>query len=125
MDQRSQIQTFYQYHDNYIKTTAISKHLHSKITLPGVPAADDRLTARELELGTVAGFFSMIGIAFLAVHRKEDLANVLTSTGTLRLAKTTPHSSLELIRPGTRKNPVDTKDIERVEGILPSTLGHY
>jgi len=76
----------------------ISSQLHSHIPLP---AADDLLAARELELGTAEGFFSMISIAFLAAHREEDLTNVHTSTGTLGLAKSTPHSSLEPISPGT------------------------
>jgi len=66
-----------------------------------LPAADDLLAARELELGTAEGFFSVISIAFLAAHREEDLTNVHTSTGTLGLAKSTPHSSLEPISPGT------------------------
>lgn len=66
-----------------------------------LPAANDLLTAGELELGTAEGFVSMNSIALLAAHRKEDLANVHTSTGTQRLPESTPHSSLEPISPGT------------------------
>jgi hypothetical protein len=96
MHQTSQIQTFHPCCDLTSGSTA--KHLHSHIPLP---AADDLLAARELELGTAEGFFSVISIAFLAAHRKEDLTNVHTSTGTLGLAESTPHSSLESISPST------------------------
>ena len=64
-------------------------------------ALNDLLAARELELGTTQGFASMGSIVVLAAHRKEDLTNVHTSTGTLGLAKSTPHSSLEPISPST------------------------
>ena len=93
-------------------------------------ALNDLLAARELELGTTQGFASMGSIVVLAAHRKKDLTNVHPSTGTLRLAKGTPHSSLEPISPGTRKHLVDTQDMERVnpdpkvEGILSGRLGH-
>ena len=33
-------------------------------------ALNDLLAARELELGTAKGFFSVISIAFLVAHRK-------------------------------------------------------
>jgi hypothetical protein len=93
-------------------------------------ALNDLLAARELELGTTQSFTGMGSIAVLAPHRKEDLANVHPSAGTLGLAKGTPHSSLEPISPSTRKHLVDTKHMERVnpdpqvEGILSCRLGH-
>jgi hypothetical protein len=47
--------------------SSTAKHLHSHIPLS---APNDVLAARELELGTAKGFFSIISIAFLAAHRK-------------------------------------------------------
>ena len=88
------------------------------------------MATRELELGTTEGFAGMDSIVGLAPHRKEDLANIHPSTGSLWLPKSTPHSSLEPICPGTRKHLVDTEHMERVnpnpevEGILSCRLGH-
>jgi hypothetical protein len=107
-----------------------SNNINEVITHSPLSALNDLLAARELELGATQGFASMGSIVVLAAHRKENLTNVHPSTGTLRLAKGTPHSSLEPISPGTRKHLVDTQDMERVnpdpkvEGILSCRLGH-
>lgn len=93
-------------------------------------ALNNLLAARELELGASQSFTGMCSIVVLASNRKEYLTNVHPSTGALRLAKGTPHSSLEPISPSTRKHLVDTEDMERVnpdpkvEGILSCRLGH-
>ena len=93
-------------------------------------ALNNLLAARELELGASQSFTGMCSIVVLASNRKEYLTNVHPSTGALRLAKGTPHSSLEPISPSTRKHLVDTKDMEgvnpdpKVEGILSCRLGH-
>jgi hypothetical protein len=93
-------------------------------------ALNDLLATRELELGTTQSLAGMGSIAVLAAHRKENLANVHPSTGTLGLAKGTPHSSLEPISPSARKHLVDTEHMEgvnpdpEVKGILSCRLGH-
>lgn len=95
-----------------------------------LPALNDLLAARELELGTAEGLSGMDSIVRLAPHREEDLADSNTGTDTLWLPESTPHSSLEPISPGTRKHLVDTEHVEwvnpnpEVEGILSSRLGH-
>jgi len=93
-------------------------------------ALNDLLATRELELGATQSLTGMGSIVVLAAHRKENLANVHPSTGTLGLAEGTPHSSLEPISPSTRKHLVDTEHMEgvnpdpEVEGILSCRLGH-
>jgi len=95
-----------------------------------LPALNDLLATRELELGTTKGLSGMDSIVGLAAHRKEDLANGNTGTNSLWLTKSTPHTSLEPISPGTRKHLVDTEHMEwvnpdpEVEGILSCMLGH-
>lgn len=95
-----------------------------------LPALNDLLATRELELGTTKSLSCMDGIVGLAPHRKEDLANGNTGTDSLRLPESTPHTSLEPISPSTRKHLVDTEHMERVnpdpevEGILSCMLGH-
>ena len=93
-------------------------------------ALNDLLATRELELGATQSLAGMGSIVVLAAHRKENLANVDPSTGTLGLAEGTPHSSLEPISPSARKHLVDTEHMEgmnsdpEVESILPCRLGH-
>ena len=88
------------------------------------------MATRELELGATQSLAGMGSIVVLAAHRKENLANVHPSTGTLGLAEGTPHSSLEPISPSARKHLVDTEHMEgmnsdpEVESILPCRLGH-
>jgi len=95
-----------------------------------LPALDDLLATRELELSTTESLSGMDGIVGLAAHRKKDLANGNTGTDTLRLTKSTPHTGLEPISPSARKHLVDAQHMERVnpdpevEGILSCMLGH-
>jgi len=94
------------------------------------PALNDLLAAWELELGTTEGLSSMDSVVGLAAHRKKDLSNSDTSTDTLWLPESTPHSGLEPISPSARKHLVDAQHMERVnpdpevEGILSCMLGH-
>jgi len=95
-----------------------------------LPALDDLLAARELELGTTESLSGMDSVVGLAAHREKDLANGYTGADTLWLTESTPHSSLEPISPSTRKHLVDAQHMERVnpdpevEGILSCMLGH-
>jgi len=95
-----------------------------------LPALNDLLATRELELGTTESLSSMDSIVGLAAHRKKHLSDSNTGTDTLWLTESTPHSGLEPISPSTRKHLVDTQHMERVnpdpemEGILSCMLGH-
>lgn len=95
-----------------------------------LPALNDLLAARELELGTTESLSSMDSIVSLAAHRKKHLSNSDTGTDSLWLPESTPHSGLEPISPGARKHLVDAQHMERVnpdpevEGILSCMLGH-
>lgn len=79
-----------------------------------LPADNDLLTTRELELSTAESLLGMVAVVVLATNREEDLPNGDTGTCTLRLTESTPHSSLEPISPSTRKHLVDTKHMEWV-----------
>jgi len=102
----------------------------AKFSESPLPADDDLLTTRELELGTAKRFLGVIAVTILAADRQKHLANANPSASTLRLAKSTPHSGLEPISPSTGKHLVDPKNMERVnpnpkmESILPGIFGH-
>ena len=95
-----------------------------------LPANNDLLTTRELELCTSKGLLCVMTVAVLATHREQDLTDCNPSTSSLWLPKGTPHSSLEPISPSARKHLVDTQDMERMhphsqmEGILTRKLRH-
>ena len=112
---------------------------------------DDLLATGELVTGTTESLLDDGGVLVLGTDRKDDLANVDTGDGTVRLAPGTTHTSLESrervavrrelykrktprernvpIGSGTRQHLVDTEDVEgvdtdpHVEGILSRGLG--
>ena len=95
-----------------------------------LPADNDLLTARELELSTAKSLLSMWAIRVFATDWQKNLTDANTSTNTLGLTKSTPHASLKPISPSTWQHLVDTQHMERVnpdpqvESILARKLGH-
>ena len=56
---------------------------------------DDLLATGELVTGTTESLLDDGGVLVLGTDRKDDLANVDTGDGTVRLAPGTTHTSLE------------------------------
>lgn len=111
-----------------LKTLATRQAKRSK-HIP-LPADNDLLAARELELGTAKGLLGMVAVAVLAPDWEQDLTDGNPSTCTLWLSKSTPHTSLEPISPSAGKHLVNTENMEGVdphsqmESILSSKFGH-
>jgi len=91
---------------------------------------NDLLPSGELVTSTAESLHDDRGILLLATDREDDLTNVHTGNGTVRLAPGTTHTSLQPISTGAGQHLVDTDDMEGVhthaqmERILAARLGH-
>lgn len=111
MNQTSQIQTFRQCCDLTLGSTGKASSFPTYHFLPRMIFC--RLG--NLNLARRRASSAWLALLSFASHRKDDLTNVHASTGTLRLAESTPHTSLEPISPSTWKHLVDTKEMERMD----------
>ncbi|KAI5405308.1 hypothetical protein KIW84_052183, partial [Lathyrus oleraceus] len=95
-----------------------------------LPADDDLLTTRELELSTTECLLCMMAIVVLASDGKKHLTNSNPSTCSKWLSKSSSHTSLKPISSSTREHLVDPKNMERmhsdpqVECILSGKFRH-
>lgn len=90
---------------------------------------DDLLTASELVTGAAKSLHDDRTVVLPSADREEDLADVDSGHGVVRLAVGTTHACLEPVGTSARKHLVDTDDVERVdtdtevERILARSLG--
>jgi len=90
---------------------------------------DDLLASWELVAGTTEGLLDDGCVGVFAADREDDLADVDTGDGAVRLAPCTTHTSLEPIGSSTGQHLVDPYDMEGVhtdpqmERILARSLG--
>lgn len=90
---------------------------------------DDLLATSKLELCTTKGLDDNGLVGILGTNREDDLTNVDTGGGRVRLTPGTTHTGLKTISTGTGQHLVDTEDVEGVEtdthmeGILARHLG--
>lgn len=75
---------------------------------------NDLLAAGELVHGTAESLDGGGTVGVTGADGQNDLANVHTGDGTLRLTEGTTHTGLETIGSGARKHLVDTDDVEGV-----------
>lgn len=73
---------------NEVRVSSSPRSAHS-------PPLTYLLPTRELELGSAQGFNHVLLVLGLGAHGHDDLANVHTGHGALRLPKSTTHPSLE------------------------------
>lgn len=75
---------------------------------------NDLLATRELVHGATESLDGSRTVSVTSADGQEDLANVHTSHGAVRLTVGTTHTSLETIGTGARQHLVDTDDVEGV-----------
>merc|ERR1719186_868413 len=99
--------------------TAVSPHLGVLVAVPlgeaKLLADEDLLPARELELAPPQGFNDLVLELVVAPDREKDLSNPDPSCGSVGLAISTPHSSLEPISSSTGQHFVDPQHVERMD----------
>lgn len=75
---------------------------------------DDLLATRELVHGAAESLDGGRTVGITSADGQEDLANVHTSHGAVRLTEGTTHTGLQTIGSGARQHLVDTDDVEGV-----------
>ncbi len=73
------------------------------------------LATGELELGTTEGLENGGLVTVVGPDAHDDLTDLDTSDGSLRLSESTTHPGLEPISSGARQHLVDADDVERME----------
>ena len=71
---------------------------------------DDLLATGELVTGTTESLLDDGGVLVLGTDRKDDLANVDTGDGTVRLAPGTTHTGLQTVMAGLSAKFADEED---------------
>jgi len=91
---------------------------------------DDLLSARELVLGSSESLKSVPAVGVTGTQAHDDLADVDTGDGSVGLAPSTTHTSLQSIGTGAGQHLVDADDVVRVgtdtqvETFLSGVLDH-
>lgn len=73
---------------------------------------DDLLATGELVHGAAEGLDGEVTVGVTGADRQQDLANVHTGNGAVRLTEGTTHTGLETIGSGAGQHLVDTDDVE-------------
>jgi len=79
-----------------------------------LPALNDLLATRELELSPPQSLTSIVLVAVLAPNREQHLSDINPSASPKRLPEGAPHTSLKPIGSGAREHLVDPEHVKRV-----------